>query len=392
MLRDEPEVPSPALLLVGAAEAWRDAAAEAARRLGRGLVSAETADEAVEHLVSAPRRFTHVLLPAGARHGVPDLLGLTVGEAHSGTGLILLGADDADRSDLPSEVSRVPRPDAEGLVAVLGPAAPLVGHAPLSPADLLRALEAEQFEIRFQPMVRLGDRRPTGVEALARMRYPYRRTLPPVDFVPQIEHAGLAVRLAEATGATALRSLPPGFVAGELSLSLNFALSAFVVRDAMERLDRHRGDVGLEAGRVVIELTESEPVRDIAAVALAADRWRRAGYRLAIDDAGPDVGNLPALYRLPFSMVKLDKGLVRRSVTEAAADTFLRRTIRLAHGRGLDVVAEGVETQADWDRMAALGVDQVQGFLMTRALPPGALPAWLRAWGDQFRFSDQTSR
>lgn len=380
MLRADPHVPSPALLLVGAGEDWREAVTEAARRRGVALVVTDTADEAVEHLVSAPRRFTHVLLPAGAQHGVSDLLGLTVGEAHSGTDLVLLGTEDADRSDLPAELSRVPRPDAAVLADAVGSTPVPRGYAPLSPSALLQALDAEEFEIRYQPMVRLSDRRPTGVEALARMRYPYRGTLPPVEFVPQIEHAGLSVRLAAATGASALRSLPPGFAAGELTLSLNFTLSAFVVRDALDRLDRHRAAAGLDAGRVVIELTESEPVRDIAAVAVAADRWRKAGYLLAIDDAGPDVGNLPALYRLPFSRVKLDKGLVRRSATEGQAETFLRRTIRLAHGRGLIVVAEGVETQADWDRMAALDVDQVQGFLITRALPPGALPAWLRAW------------
>lgn len=379
MQRADLDPTPPVLLLVAGLGDWFQAAKEAARREGGTLVRVETPADAIERLVGAPNRFSHLLLPAGIDGPqLADLIALSAGEAHTGTGLVLLGWNGA----APPDATVVSTPDAGAIARLLiqrttrpAPA------APIQPAEIQNALAAGLLEVRYQPIVRISDRAPCGFEALSRLRHPHWGTLAPSGFVPQIEHAGLSGSLVAATSAGALRSLPPGFTEQSgLRLSLNFPLAAFVAPDAIPRLDEQRADAGLTAARLVVELTESQPVTDVPAVADAARRWAAAGYALAIDDAGPDVGNLPALYKLPFSMVKLDKGIVRRSASDQQAATYLRRTVHLAQGRGLSVVAEGVETQQDWDRMAAFGVDQAQGFLIARALPHRAVPVWMRNW------------
>jgi len=107
---------------------------------------------------------------------------------------------------------------------------------------------------------------------------------------------------------------------------------------------------------------------------------RALGYRVAIDDVGPAVPSLSELLELPFTSLKLDKDLVIRSADEPAILDFLRDTTMRAHAKGMQVVAEGVETVDTWNRMDGIGVDGAQGYLVARPLPAAAVDVWLDAW------------
>ena len=120
-----------------------------------------------------------------------------------------------------------------------------------------------------------------------------------------------------------------------------------------------------------------------AAAKSVAKTFLASGYRVAIDDMGPEMVNQLDLFDLPFNMVKLDKQVVLRSETDLLARSYLQRTVNNARGRSLSVIAEGIENEAMWNRMRDLGVEYAQGFLIARAMPAAALPSWLEAWSSQ---------
>jgi len=248
-------------------------------------------------------------------------------------------------------------------------------------AELRAALRGAMIETRYQPIIRIADRRPVGVEALARLNHPERGTLLPDRFVPQIEGAGLAAELTGLVSERAFADLAGPFLSGrDLRMSVNFPLDVLLEPAALDRLEEQRMAAGLSAGRIVVELTESRPVDDFPMLRRSLERLRGLGYGAAIDDVGPAVPRLAPLLDLPFTSLKLDKDLVEQVGTSAEVRRFLAETIAEAKVRGLTVVAEGVETDAIWNRMCDLGADEVQGFLAARPLPVGAVPIWWDAW------------
>ena len=255
-------------------------------------------------------------------------------------------------------------------------------RAPPMPLTAIRtALAGAMVETYYQPVVRLADRGLVGLEALARLNHPARGTVLPEDFVPQLEDAGLAGQLADLVVAHAFADMIGAALAPlALSVSINFPPDVLVGTGALARLDSQRCAAGIPAGCVIVELTESQPVRDLAVLRDAVERLRGAGYQIMIDDVGPAVAGLDQLLDLPFTGVKLDKGLVHRVTSAPDAVVEVERIVGIARRRDLTVVAEGVETAAEWCRLAALGVDQAQGFLVAHPLQAAAVPMWLASW------------
>jgi EAL domain-containing protein (putative c-di-GMP-specific phosphodiesterase class I) len=220
-----------------------------------------------------------------------------------------------------------------------------------------------------------------GVEALVRLNHPARGTVLPEDFVPQIEDAGLAGQLTELVVASAFADMTGAALAPlGLSVALNFPLDVLVGATALAQLESQRHAAGIPVERVIIELTESQAVRNIVALRGAVEHLRRAGYQIVIDDVGPAVTELDQLLDLPFTGIKLDKALVHQIETAPDVVAEVERIIGSAKARGLTVVAEGVEDVALWRRLRALGADQAQGFLVAHPLPAAAVPMWLKSW------------
>ncbi len=366
------------LLLVSRSRSWSEAVHGATRTLGGGAVLTCDARGALAQLAGISTHYSHLLVDRNDAEGLLDeLADLAIEVAAPDTNLLVLGSTDARHP----HIRTIPSPTSRFVAEALMAKSPPRGGSAMDLAELRAALQGAMVETRYQPIVRIADRRPVGLEALARLNHPERGTLLPHRFVPQIEDAGLAAELTRLVSERAFADLAGPFLAERgLRMSVNFPLDVLLQPAALDRLEEQRACSGLAADRIIIELTESQPVEDIPMLRRSLERLRSLGYGAAIDDVGPAVPRLAPLLDLPFTSLKLDKDLVQQVVTCPEVRAFLADTIVKAKAHGLTVVAEGVETDAIWDEMRNLGADEIQGFLAARPLPVAAVPIWWDAW------------
>jgi len=369
------------LLLVSRSATWSRAVHCATEELGGGDVLTCDARGALARLAGTASHYSHLLVDRNDAEGLLDeLADLATEVAAPDTDMLVLGTADSRHPRIRVVPTATSRSVAEALMA----SPPPRGGSPMGVAELTAALQGAMIETRYQPIIRIADRHPVGVEALARLNHPERGTLLPDRFVPQIEDAGLAAELTGLVSARAFADLAGPFLADRgLRMSVNFPLDVLLQPAALDRLEEQRIAAGLAADRIVIELTESRPVDDIPVLRRSLERLRGLGYGAAIDDVGPAVPRLAPLLDLPFTSLKLDKELVQQVNVSADIRAFLANTIAQAKAHGLTVVAEGVETDAIWNQMRDLGADEVQGFLAARPLPVAAVPIWWDAWMGQ---------
>ncbi|WP_325677387.1 EAL domain-containing protein [Rhodopila sp.] len=339
------------------------------------------ANEAVALLARGGTHYTHVLVNQRDADGLADTLAdLTDEIAHPDTDMLMLGTGGSGTR--PVRVIPVAEPGAvqEAVMSTSPRARPLSG---VDDSALRAALDAGAIEVRYQPIVRVRDGRPVALEALARLTHPSLGTVAPDHFVPQIEAAGLAARFTELVSERVFADLEdPALASTGMHVSINFTLDVLLSSSALIVLERQRAAHGVPANRVIVELTESQPVRDIGKLRESVTHLRSLGYGVAIDDVGPAVPHLEPLLDLPFSSLKLDKVLVQQSDSSPDVLRYLSLAVRLAKKHGLTVIAEGVETEAIYSRMKAIGVQFIQGFLAARPLPRNAVPVWVRSWSD----------
>ncbi len=374
------------LLLLSGDDHWSSAVREQAGAMGIARVTtAANAQDAVTRLSGGFPPVSHLLLqPSSAGDLLPQLVHLTAGETPNSAALVVLGEADRLSGD-PSAQAMVFVADSARpwlRCALTPPAGPIPegdGRLPLQ--EVRDALLGTRLQARYQPVVSLADGRPVGLEVLARLEHPVRGIVPPDLFVPQIEEAGLSGLLTEAVTRRAFEDWGHGRLAAlGLTLAINFPLDVLQRPETLDWLEAYRRAAALPAELLVIELTESLPVTETGALRQAVTALRNLGYGLAIDDVGPGVRDPRLLLDLPFTILKLDMHMVRKSPDSAADAGFLTDAIAAARAANLTIVAEGVENQASWDRMRALGVDQAQGFLAARPLPAAAVPIWHRDW------------
>ncbi|HJU47259.1 MAG TPA: EAL domain-containing protein, partial [Gaiellaceae bacterium] len=237
-------------------------------------------------------------------------------------------------------------------------------------AELQDAIATRQLVVHYQPQAELRSGTVRGVEALVRWQHPERGLLGPGAFVPLAERSGLVKELGRFVLEESVRQWSAWQHEGlELDLSVNLTavdlLDLSLPDQVAETLRRHE----MPASRLVIELTESTIMGDTRRTGEVLDRLQAAGVRLAIDDFGTGYSSLAYLCRLPVDEVKVDRAFVTGIPQDAANTAILRCAVELAHGLGLHVVAEGVETQEQWDCLAALGCDVAQGYLLAKPLP-----------------------
>jgi diguanylate cyclase (GGDEF)-like protein len=249
--------------------------------------------------------------------------------------------------------------------------------------ELRVALREGYFVVHYQPKVG-PDRKLAGFEALVRMNHPVHGLIPPMSFIPVAESSGLIVPLGawvlnEACRQMAewqSRSLTPVSVAVNVS-PVQICRPDFA-RSVMDCLAHH----GVAASSLELELTESLLI-NAAGVAQEQLRALRAfGVRLSIDDFGTGYSSLSYLHRLTVDSIKLDKSFVQSVDTDQIANRLVKAMIGVAHGLGLNVVAEGVETEAQREALLVAGCSLMQGFLFARPRPAGDLEEYLCA-GDR---------
>jgi EAL domain-containing protein (putative c-di-GMP-specific phosphodiesterase class I) len=334
-----------------------------------------TLDAALSWLLRSDQLCTHVLaLGTMDPQGLDALAGMVDEVTSVPTPLLLLGGTDPHGpSVLPVEPGAFAA--VEQTLRDYRPFVPAETPA-LTDAALRAALHGGLLRMRFQPIVDAVRFDPIGMEALARLHHPLLGILRPNEFMPQATRSGQERALTGIVAARAMLELRTLRGMPALQFGLNVPLASLVHAQAVERAQELCAVVGASPERIVIELLETDALPDLPTLASAVEHWRRAGFQVTIDDAGPRLPHWRQLLDLPFTGLKLDGIFGADAALLDEAETI----VTAAKRRGLFVTAEGIEDEAGLRRMQGLGADALQGFLFCRPLPARAMPIWLREW------------
>ena len=244
---------------------------------------------------------------------------------------------------------------------------------------LRRAVEdCEQIVVYYQPKASLPSGRVTGVEALVRWQHPEHGLLQPNDFIPLAERTGIIRPLTWCILRKALqqnrRWADSGLV---LRVAVNISARCLLDKGFPEEVARMLRETGVPAERLELELTESSVMSDPERALAILHSLRRTGIRLAIDDFGTGYSSMAYLKKLPVSEIKIDRTFVTEMDCDPSDAAIVRSSLELARNLNLEVVAEGVETQAVWDLLTGLGCSSAQGYFLSRPLPPKDFESWL---------------
>jgi diguanylate cyclase len=235
--------------------------------------------------------------------------------------------------------------------------------------DLRRAIEREDLDLAFQPIVNASGERVTGVEALCRWHHPVRGEVEPAKFIPIAEHSELIVPLSEWVLREACRAAAAW---PNVSLAVNVSPLQFRRPDFVETVARILGETNLESSRLELELTESTLLGNIEDTSTAMRRLRVLGVRLVLDDFGTGYSSLLYLRSFPFHSLKIDRSFVANIESAADSAAIVHAVVSLGRGLGMRVTAEGVET-AEQHLFLRAGVHSLQGFRFGRPVPPRAI-------------------
>ena len=246
--------------------------------------------------------------------------------------------------------------------------------------ELRQAIDDGQMEVHYQPKAHLDSGRITGVEALLRWRHPVEGLLPPDDFIPIAEHAGLIrplTLLVLRDAATQCRRLSQ--VTNDFGVAINLSVRAVLDVNLPDEVSAVLAEFDLAPKALTVEITESSVMADPSRTIGVLGRLSALGVSIAIDDFGTGYSSLSYLKRLPVDEIKIDRSFVAGMMVDENDDVIVRSTIELARSLGLRVVAEGVEDDATWARLSDLGCDLAQGFYLSPPVAAAELPALLRA-------------
>lgn len=304
---------------------------------------------------------------AGDAPGVPVRVGLSLGYA-------LAPADAQDLTELMRRAdAALYRAKAEGrgrFCRFLPEMDPRIGTRRGTmrlEAELRRALATEEVRPHYQPIRHMRTGRIVALEALARWDHATRGPIPPSEFIPIAESSGLIVPLSEQL----LRRACEDALAWPPPVMLSFNLSPLHLKhaDLAKQIGRILADTGLPAARLQLELTEMAFIGDMPQARQRLHELKALGVRLAIDDFGTRHSNLRELQALPFDAIKVDGGFVRAMGLDPGARKIVAAIMGLGDSLGLPVVAEGVEEEADRERLLLLGCEIGQGWLFGRPMP-----------------------
>jgi len=239
--------------------------------------------------------------------------------------------------------------------------------------ELRRALDRDEFEVHYQPVIELATSRLVKVEALLRWRHPTRGLLTPDKFLAEAASSGLLGAIGERTLMTACRDFAPRPDRPPLTVAVNLSTTELTDRRVVERVRNATRTHEVDTHRLVIEITEDVVVDDT--IRRTIDELCALGVKLAIDDFGTGNSSLRQLGAYPADTLKIDKSFIDRIDTDLEAVTVTRALLGLARNLGLRTVAEGVETEAQAQLLRGLGCDCAQGWLYAPALPYDELEA-----------------
>ena len=247
--------------------------------------------------------------------------------------------------------------------------------------DLRRAVERNELRLHYQPLIDLRTDRIVGFEALVRWQHPTRGLVAPLSFIPLAEETGLILPIGRWVLESACREArawqgdsPDG---APIMMSVNLSARQFAQSDLADQVATILTETGLEPTCLELEITESVLMDESDAGIRSLRALRALGVRLVLDDFGTGYSSLSYLKHLPLDTIKIDRSFVTELTDDDANLPIVEAVIALAHGLGIDVVGEGIETENQLVRLRALGCDRGQGFYFARPLPPDAATAFL---------------
>ena len=283
-------------------------------------------------------------------------------------------------------------PDPGALATVLARLAPNARAATgtyqmqYSRSDLQEALLARHFVAYYQPKINITTGALTGVECLVRWQNPHEGLLLPSRFLPSIEAHGLMDALTGLVLTTAMQDAQQWRRDGlDISVAVNVSMSSLTNLAFPEFIADTARALEMPLNRLILEVTETQLMQNVVAAFEILTRLRLKRVGLAIDDFGVGHSSLAKLRDLPFNELKIDRGFVHGACRNESLAVFLKASISLARQLGISTVAEGVEDQDDWTFLRATACEQVQGWFIAKAMPPGELGTWTLAWEERFR-------
>lgn len=245
---------------------------------------------------------------------------------------------------------------------------------------LRQALERDELLLHYQPIVALDSRRIVGVEALLRWNDPERGLVMPGVFIPTAEDTGLIVQLGEwvlVAGCAQLRDWQKQGLADQLTLAVNVSTRQFEGQRLVKSVEQALSRSGLAPECLELEITENVMLIMNDDVRSSLDRLREMGVRLSLDDFGTGYSSLSYLKQLPFHTLKIDRSFVSKIPGQTGDTQIVTTILALANGLELQVIAEGIETQAQYDFLRGQGCELGQGYLMCRPQAADSLAAML---------------
>jgi len=235
---------------------------------------------------------------------------------------------------------------------------------------LRKAIESGDLELHYQPKLEIATRRVRGVEALLRWTHPDRGPVSPAKFIPIAEESGLILPLSDWVLQAACSQLRAwqGGPFDDLSIAINLSAQQFDRSDVDKQIIRALSERKISPDRLELELTESTLMRDVDDTTRMMNQLRGAGCKIAVDDFGTGYSSLSYLKRFPIDALKIDRSFVMEIDSAGDNASICKAIIALAHGLGMKVIAEGVETEQQVQYLNFLDCEEIQGFVFAKPM------------------------
>ena len=258
-----------------------------------------------------------------------------------------------------------------------------IAHRLSLESELRYAIARGELVLHYQPKVGAATRGLVGAEALVRWQHPDRGLVPPAEFIDIAEETGLILPIGEWVLREACTQVMDWLELGlrPVPVAVNLSSAQFHLEDLLGQTVSVLNDTGMDPHYLGIEVTESMIMRDADEAHAILDRLKSLGVRVAIDDFGTGYSALSAIRTLPFHDLKIDRVFIKDIATSGEDLAITRAIITMAHGLGLSVVAEGVESEEQLTLLRREGCDEVQGFLISPGVPSEQFTAMLHGRG-----------
>jgi EAL domain-containing protein (putative c-di-GMP-specific phosphodiesterase class I) len=238
--------------------------------------------------------------------------------------------------------------------------------------DLRRAVERQEFQIQYQPIMALETGRVTGFEALLRWQHPERGLVPPTEFIPVAEETGLVIPIGWWVLREACRQMrewqaqfpmhPP------LTISVNLSSKQFMQSDLTGQIEQILQETGLDPRSLRLEITESTIMEDPGSTAALLSQVRALGVQVQLDDFGTGYSSLSYLHQFPIDTIKIDRSFVKRIEEDGNNSEIVRTIVTLARNLAMNVIAEGIETATQLAHLGVMECEYGQGYYISRPL------------------------